>query len=237
MYGWRGKIGLIIPSLNNTMEPEFYKMVPEGVAVYGTRVFLEEGLPNELQKMADDIEKATDLLRSAGVNAILYGCTSGSLIKGPGWDQQIIKRIEERSGISATTTSTAIIEAFRELRVKKVSVATPYVDSVNKAEKEFFESHGIKVINIEGLQYTTGKELHRESPETTYTFAKGVCRPEADCLLISCTDFPSIEVIDILEQDTGKPVISSNTASLWGILRKMTIRKCIDGYGELLRRL
>jgi len=237
MYGWRGKIGIIIPSLNNTMEPELNKMVPRGIAVYATRLLLEKGLPDDLEKMAADTEQATDLLKTADVNGILYGCTSGSLIKGVGWDQEIIRRIEERTGIPTTTTSTAVIEAFKELGIKSVAVATPYVDAVNKIEKDFFESHGVTVVTIQGLGYTTGEELHRESPETAYAFAKQMNREEADCLFISCTDFATIEVLNLLEQDTGKPAMSSNTASLWSILKKMGIKDRLDDYGEILRHL
>ncbi len=237
MYGWRAKIGIIIPSLNNTMEPELNKMAPKGVAVYCTRLLLEKGLPEHLEKLAHDTEKAADLLKTADVTGILYGCTSGSLIKGVGWDQEIIRRIESGTGIPATTTSTAVIDAFRELKVNSVAVATPYVDEVNRIEKDFFEGHGVKVMHIQGLGYTTGQELHRESPESAYLFAKKVDRKEADCLFISCTDFAAIEVLNTLEQDLGKPVMSSNTASLWGMLKKLGIKEQIDGFGEILRHL
>lgn len=237
MYGWRAKIGIIIPSLNNTMEPEFNKMAPRGVAVYATRLLLEKGLPENLEGLATDTEKAADLLKTADVTGIVYGCTSGSLIKGVGWDREIIQRIESRTNILSTTTSTAVVEAFRELKAKTVAVATPYVDAVNRIEKNFFEAHGVKVIHIQGLGYTKGEELHRESPETAYAFAKGVDRKEAECLFISCTDFAAIEVLNTLEGDLGKPVLSSNTVSLWAILKKLGIKERIEDYGEILRRL
>jgi maleate isomerase len=237
MYGWRGKIGVIIPSLNCTMEPELNKMVPIGVAIFATRLLLERGVPDQLERMAADTEKAADLLKTADVNGILYGCTSGSLIKGVGWDLEIIRRIEDRTGIPTMTTSTAVIEAFKELKVKSAAVATPYIDSVNKIEKDFFEAHGVKVLNIEGLGYTKGEEIHKESSETAYIFAKKVNRKGADCLFISCTDFASVEALSLLERDLEKPVMSSNTVSLWAILKKMGIKGQIDGYGEILRRL
>jgi maleate isomerase len=237
MYGWRGKIGLIIPSLNNTMEPEFNQMVPNGVAVYATRVFFDEGVPEQMTKMAVEVEKAADLLKTADMTGIVYGCTTGSLINGIGSDLKIISKIKKISSVPATTAATAVIEAFKELKVKTVAVATPYIDDVNRVEKKFFEAHGIRVINIQGLNYTSGKELHRESPETAYIFAKQADHPKADCIFISCTDFATIRVLNLLEQDLGKPVISSNTASLWAILRKMGIKDQIEEYGEILRHL
>jgi maleate cis-trans isomerase len=237
MYGWRGKIGIIIPSINNTMEPEFNTMAPEGISVYATRIFFDEGVPKQMERMIMDAEDAAVLLKTANVNGIVYGCTSSSLIKGVGSDLDIIRKIQERSGLPATTTATAVIAAFKELGVSTVAIATPYIEDVNKVEKEFIESHGFRVLNIQGLCYTTGEQLHRETPESAYVFAKQVDHPDADCLFISCTDFPTIEVLNCLEQDLGKPVLSSNTASFWAALKNMNIRVEIEAYGEILRRL
>ena len=93
------------------------------------------------------------------------------------------------------------------------------------------------MVNMQGLGYTTGEELHREPAETAYAFAKRVDHPKSDCLFISCTDFATIDVLNILEQDLGKVVFSSNTASLWSILKRMGIKDRIDGFGEILRHL
>jgi maleate isomerase len=237
VYGWRGKVGLITPSINCAMEPEFNKMVPNGVAVYATRILLEKGLPEELEKMAGGAEQAAALLKTANVTGIIYGCTSGSVIKGVSWDHEIIREIESRAGVPAITPSTAAIEAFHELKISSVAVATPYIDVVNRIEKEFFEDSGVKVINIQGLQYTNGEELQREAPETAYFLARKVDRKEAECIFISCTAFRTIEVINLLEQDLGKPVMSSNTVSLWGILKRIGVKERIEGFGEILRHL
>ncbi|MCZ7663215.1 MAG: maleate cis-trans isomerase [Thermoleophilia bacterium] len=237
MYGWRARIGLILPSLNVTMEPEFYRMIPEGISVHTTRVLLEEGRPDKLEKMADDSAAAARLLATCDVDGIMYGCTSGSLIKGVGWDLEIVKMIEDATGIPTSTTSTGVIEAFRELGVTKVAVATPYIQPVNDLEKEFFEGHGVKVVNIEGLGYTKGGDLHSVPRGTAYSFGKKVDRPEAECVFVSCTDFHAIHELDALERDTGKPAMCSNTASLWAIFKKLGIREPIEGYGEILHRL
>ena len=237
MYGWRGKVGLIIPSLNCAMEPEFNKMVPDGIAVYATRILLEKGLPEELEKMAGGAEEAAALLKTANVTGIIYGCTSGSVIKGVAWDHEITRKIESRTGIPTITPSTAAIEAFQALKATSVAVATPYIEDVNRIERDFFEAHGMIVVDIQGLGYTRGEELQREPPETAYLLARKVDRKEAECIFISCTAFCTIEIINLLEQDLGKPVMSSNTVSLWGILKRMGVKERIEGFGEILRRL
>ncbi len=234
MYGWRGKIGLLVPSLNNTIEPEFNRMVPNGVAVYATRLWFNRGLPEDMARLSEGLDDAVDFLNTADVTGVVYACTSGSLIKGLGSDQEIIDRIEKKTSAVATTTATAAIDAFKQMGIQCLSVATPYIDEVNAAEKAFFEGHGIRVTNIEGLKFTRGADLHLLSPEKAYDFARKVDRSDADCLFISCTDFATISILDELETDLKKPVISSNTASLWSILRKMGVHSRIEGYGSLL---
>lgn len=237
MYGWRARIGLIIPSLNVTIEPEFNHLAPEGVSVHATRLLFEKGTVEGLEKMAEDTDRAAQLLATACVDVIAYACTSGSLVKGLGWDREIINLIERQTGIPATTTSTAAVDAFSELGVKRVAVATPYIQEVNGKEKAFFEGHGVEVVYIEGLGYTSGEDLHREPPATAYRLAKKVDRRIADCVFISCTDFKSIEVLGVLEKDLGKPVLCSNTVTMWAVLRRLGLRQPIEGYGEILRRL
>src|SRR3989304_9537511 len=99
MYGWRGRIGVIVPSLNVPIEPEFNAMAPEGVSIHATRVLLEKGTAEALRDMAGETERAAQLLATAGVDIIAYACTTGSLVGGPGWDQELIKRIESKTNI------------------------------------------------------------------------------------------------------------------------------------------
>ncbi len=233
MYGVRARIGLIIPSSNIVIEPEFDVMKPQGVSVHATRLFHPAGSTLEdLERMAEGTEEAARLLATAGVNIIAYACTTGSMVKGVGWDQELINRIETVTGIPATTTSTAVIKAFKELGVGKVAVGTPYDPEKDRLEREFFEACGIKVVNIKGLDIH-GEEKHRLPPEATYNLACEVNTPEADAVFISCTGSKSITVIEKLERDLNKYVFSSNTATMWDILKRLSISDQIKGYGKL----
>ena len=185
--------------------------------------------------MAEGTEKAAQLLATAGVNVIAYACTSGSLVGGVGWDQQLISRIEKATAIPATTTATAVIRACEELGVSKVAVATPYREEINQAEEEFLEAHGIKVVNIKGLTLH-GENLRSTPTETAYNLACEVDTPEADAVFISCTGFKSITVIEQLEAKLQKYVFSSNTATMWDVVKKLGLGEPIKGYGQLLER-
>jgi len=233
MYGSKGKIGVIVPSLNNALEPEFNQMVPDGVAVYATRLPLERGLPEDLKSMAEDVEFAGELLKHAGVDVIAYCCTSGSLIEGINWDEAITKRIKEVTDLPVTTTASSVVKAMKKLKINSVSVATPYIEKVNAIERNFIESHGISVTNIEGLNIVTGPELHQLDQSVAKNFCYSSVHQNSDGLFISCTDFAAIDFIEDLESDLNKPVFTSNTATLWDVLSIIQIDQRVTGFGSL----
>jgi len=233
MYGTKARIGLMIPSPNTIVEPEFNAMKPEGISIHITRLFWVAGAPvAELKSRDEDIEGPASLLAAAWVNIIVYGCTIGSLAKGIGWDQEIMSRIERATGILPTTISTSVIKAFKKLGVKKVAVASPYRVELNQLVKEFLEAHGIKVVTMKGLNMH-GKDTLRAPAETTYNLVHEVDSQEAEAIFISCANFKSITVIDKLEKELQKYVFSSNTATMWDALRMLNIDDQIKGYGRL----
>ena len=93
VYGWRGKIGLVVPARNLATAIEFHKTVPEGVAVLTVRVPIEEVTLKGVIKMEGYVEEASSLLAQAKPDLIVFACTTGSLAKGTGYDKEIINRI------------------------------------------------------------------------------------------------------------------------------------------------
>jgi maleate isomerase len=236
MYGWRSRIGLIIPSDNTSMESEFNKILypVEGVSVHATRIFLEELSLESLLKMKDEVKRAARELKTAQVTVIAYGCTSGSFIKGLHFDKEIIKEIEEETHIKATTTSTAVVEALKRLKVKRIAVGTPYSDDVNEKAKEFLESNGFTVTSMSGLNILPDVDIGKQEPYVAYSLGTTVNTDDTDCIFISCTDFRTVEIIDPLERRLRKPVISSNQATLWHVLALEELGISLKGYGTLL---
>lgn len=237
VYGSRAKIGLIVPAPGCALEMECNEMAPEGVAIVTTRIPLEKATPEFLIKIASYIDGAARLLAAAEPDVIALGCTAGSFIKGIGYDKSIIKSIEEATNITGLTTSTAVLGALTKLRARKISIATPYIDEVNKQEKMFFEANGFNVISIEGLQLgrTSSRDMPLVEAKTMYGFVKKVYRPECDVIFISCTGLGVISIIEELENELGKPVITSNQATFWAALRIAKVWDPIKGYGKLLR--
>lgn len=237
MYGWRRRLGLIVPSSNTTMESELWRLSPPGVSVHTARVRLLRVSVEELGKMVDDAARAADDLSTAGVDIVIFGCTTGSLLEGPEWEKRLRERIEKASGVKAITAAQAVVESLRALEVRRVAVATPYAEELNAREKAFLESEGLRVVRIRGLGMTSNMEIGKQPPWVAYRLALEATRgTDADGVFISCTNFRTIEVVDALEEELGLPVVTSNTASLWLALRIVGIRDSID-CGRLLREV
>lgn len=230
-------MGILVPSANIVMEPDMYRMIPDGVTAHFARVWITEDTPEELVKMIDYVPRASIELSHALVDVYGFGCTSGSLVKGLGYDRKIIARIEKETGKPATTTATACIQAFEAFDIRKIGLATPYEDWLNEKEKGFFEGNGVEVLAMEGLGLPEAEAIASVDPGRIYRMAKAVDHPEADAVFISCTDFRAAEVIQFLERDLGKPVFTSNQVTLWAMLKLAGVKAPISGFGRLLENI
>jgi maleate isomerase len=195
---------------------------------------LEKITADELEEMEEQMLEVAIRLADAEVNVIGYGCTSGSLLKGKDHGEEIERKITKKAGIPAVATAKAVIEALSELRIQKLCVATPYIEEINELEKSFLEQNGIDVLRIKGLGIIQNKEVGTKDSSVAYELATEVYLPEAQGVFISCTNFRTAEVIDRLEKELGVSVISSNTATLWAMMKKAGAKRKLRGYGRLL---
>lgn len=234
MYGWRGRLGLVVPSSNTTMEMEFHDYLPEGVSLHTARVPLKNVSEEELVSMNALAVDAARLLSDAGVELILYGCTSGSFIGGKDYEKKLEMEIENEVNVPVISTSTAVVEALKILDAHSLLVITPYIEAINQREREFLEANEFEVLDIRGLGIEDNQAIGKLEPYTAYRLAKASFIDEADAVFISCTNWRTFEIIEPLEEDLGVPVITSNQASLWLALREMDVMEKIPELGRLL---
>jgi maleate cis-trans isomerase len=235
MYGWRARLGIITPSSNIVTEPEFELITPTGVSCHYQKFAFTGGDIEALKSLERLVPDAAELISHIRPSALAMCCTGGSFAGGLGYDQLLIRKMKERNGnVPTTTSSTAMIEAFKTLGVKKVSLAVPYLEEVAMAEKKFVEDHGIEVVNIKWLGLQDSIEIAGVPPEVVYNLACQVNEPETEAVFLSCIAMHTIGVIEKLESDLQKPVISSNQVTIWHLLRLAHINERIEGYGQLL---
>ena len=237
-YSNEFRMGLIVPSLNVTIEPEFNAMAPRNISIHATRLLLESGEKRSLERMAKRTEEACDLLASAKVDVLAYACTTGSLVKGSEWEKDLLRRMRSRVDVPVITTAGAVVDALREMGLRRVGLGTPYTDKLNEVEVEFLESNGFEVTKVKGLNCVTGEDLHKYGPDETKRLAKEVDSKDAQGIFLSCTDLKTVTVLDSLEKELRKPVISSNAATLWSSLKSLKYKgQKLKGYGSLLEKV
>lgn len=239
-YGWRGRIGLIYIASAYSMEVEFNQMAPEGVTTHTTRIALsdepEHFTVGDLSDLEEDSLEATKLLAQAPLSAIAFGCTSGSFVNGIKQDQEQIRKMEEIAKVPCTTTAHAITEALKALQVKKVAIATPYADDVNQLAHQYFTNSGLDITNMTGLGITNDYTISNLDIQSIYQMAIDVNTADADAVFISCTGLSAAHLIEVLENDLNKPVITSNQATFWHALRLSQIGSNLKGFGQLFNR-
>jgi maleate isomerase len=229
----RARLGFILMSTDLAAESDFFAMAPDGVAVHITRLKTDDYTTNEtlsrhIEHMAD---AASRIQPDTKPDVISYSCTSGSIVIG---EERILAEIKKGAPWARPMCLvTGVVDALRELGAKKLVVGTPYLDEINTAEAEFLAAKGFDVLDIQGLNLTTGIEFGRVTPAYWKTFAQEIDRPDADAIFLSCGGIRALEVAEEIEQATGKPVVTSNQAQFWSCLRRAGIEDELHGFGKI----
>lgn len=237
--GYRARIGLIYIASAYAMDVEFQMMAPAGVTTHTTRVKLSDDpshfTAEDLIALEGRTLEATDIIAQAPLQAIAFGCTSGSFVNGPAYDQKLRDQMTEIAKIPCTTTSHAVVQALQVLQVKKIAIATPYTEEVNKRAATYFAAHDFQITNLSGLGLMNDYHISKVDDETVYQMAKQVDTEDAEAIFISCTGLHTTPIIQYLENDLGKPVITSNQATFWHTLRLSGIQDELTKFGSLFQ--
>jgi len=226
-------IGLLVPATNVVMEPELNKMAPEGVAIYTERIVHKGAKSTDtfyeaIKRLADDIPEAAKRLSFANPDIVVFGCTSGSFIEGEDWNQKISQEIRNIIDVPVITASSGVVEALKALGAKRIAVGTPYPDDVNERLRAFLRYHGFEVVRMGSVPYVYSKSVY-----AAYKLVKRLDGEDIDALLISCTDFATLNVLGLLEEECRKPVVSSNQATMWACLRLGRVKGDLRQFGML----
>jgi len=212
------------------MEYETQRMAVNGTSVHSMRISHTADTEENVIWMGTQVPAAAKLLAHAKVDVICYGCTGGGFIKGQGYDQQLSDEIKAATGIPGTTTIVGVIDALRVFGATKVCVASPYEPWLNEKLRVFLGQSGFDVLAIQGL----GTQAHSTiKPEEVEALVMSVDKPEADAIFISCTNFGTLDIIESLEKKLRKPVVTSNSASMWKMMRMVGDKSVVPGGGRL----
>lgn len=234
--GWRARLGVVVPSVNTVVEPWLSAASPPGVTVYASRMLIDEILtPDSLIRM-DQVEgrAAVQSIATCRPHAVAYCCSGSSIVQGLKYDLELECEIAEATGVPATTATQAMLRAMQAMGVHRIAIASPYTETIERAEQAFFEPAGLKVVSSACLGIESSFHLADPTPNQIYELAMRALRPNAEAILIPCLNLWSQTVIERLEQDTGILVVTATQALLWRLLRIAGIEDRIPGYGRLL---
>ena len=229
----RAKLGFILLATEQTIADDMYRICPDGVGIHFTRVHIPDQIDKEtLTAIGPQLSAAAArLLPDGSLDVVSYACTSGSLVLGENNVHDLLRAGAPNA--QASCIIAAVIRALRAIKARNIVVATPYLDEINIAERDYLHNSGFNVLAIEGLKLRKDSDMVRVAPSFILDMALQLDRPDADAIFISCGALRSIDIIEELEQRTGKPVITSNQAMAWDALRLAGINDSLQGWGRL----
>ncbi len=239
MKGWRARIGFLVPPGNPTVEPEMMQLAPEGVSLHFTRMNAEgpagthSGQEERNLSQVASVPDGVKLLAMVSPRVIVMAHTATSYTLGQSREAELVEQMEALSGARFITAFGSVLEALAHLGARRIAYATPYSAEMTARGRQHLETCGLEVVSSGHLSNV--RNIYEENSERAYMIGRQVDRPDADVIFLSGVGMPTLDALQPLEQDTGKPVISAASAMMWHALRTAGVRCRIEGYGRLLQ--
>jgi maleate isomerase len=253
-WGWRARIGLFIVGNEAVPEAEWWAMAPPGVSVHAARVTARAPWARwrEDRKAVDleeDLNRGCRQFAAMRLSAVVVGHSSSSILGGKGWDEATVASLSGMLGASVFVTTNGLDTqaALKASNVRRPFLVLPpwFNDELVATGVRYYADHGFEPAGH--LRYDPGRKWRDLPPselyghgmgfeqeiEPLYAQIKAACPSTADGVLIAGTGFRCVAILEALEQDLGRPVISANQASLWRSLRSAGVHTKIAEYGNL----
>jgi len=238
MIGWRARLGFLLPPGNPTVEAEMMALASAGVSLNFHRM-TARGVPGALdgqdernRSMIDSLDDCVEMLALVKPDVIVVAHTATSYHLGREREAALLARLSAANGVRIVTAFGSVVAALERLGVRRLAMGAPYSAETTAQGKAHLEAHGYSVVCAENLKGVIN--IYDETAERAYRLARSVDRREAEAVFLSGTGMPTLPVLEALEQDLGKPVLSSASAMMWHALRSSGVRQPIPGYGRLL---
>jgi len=230
------KVGLLALSTDFTIESDFHSICQKlPIDIFINRIHNENPLTKEnLLKMNDQIQSVTDkILPGEIINTVAYGCTSGTIAIG---EDRVKEKIHlAKPNCYVTTPITSALKAFKKMNIKKISLFTPYPESVNKTILEYFTEKNINIISFNTFNIDLDADIAKVDPQFLSETLINLDIKDADALFVSCTALPVLQILEEVEKKINKTVFSSNQTLIWDTIRSVGYKSSIEGFGKLFR--
>ncbi|WP_118166134.1 arylmalonate decarboxylase [Nostoc sphaeroides] len=240
--GWRKKFGVLVPSTNTIVEPDFHAIAVRGVTSHISRIHVrnqdlssDEKMVRILEQIDNEILFAVDRVMTAGIDYLIMAMSAETFWGGIEGNKAFIKRLEDYTGLQVATGASACQEALEAFKLKKIAVINPYQAVADEKLRRFFSDIGVEVVRLKGLRCPTAIAIAEVSENTLRNYLQELDGDDVDAIVQMGTNLSMLRLADEAERWLGKPVIAINAATWWYALRHNDIHDQVYGCGRLLR--
>jgi maleate isomerase len=242
VLGWRRKFGVIVPSTNTVVEPEFHAMSVPGVTAHTSRIHIrDQDLSSDdamlalIDQIREEIGHSVTRVCTSEPDYMVMGMSAETFWDGVEGNRRFVKQIKDISGLEVATGAEGCERALKLFGARKIGVVTPYQPVGDSNVVQFFSELGFEVAAIEGLKCPTAVSIAQVGEGQLRDAIRNVNLPEVDAIVQCGTNLSMVRLADEAERWIGKPVIAINAATWWMALRDNGIEDQLHGFGTLLR--
>ena len=244
VLGWRGLFGVLGPSTNTVVQPEFDEMRPEGVTNHYSRILTPDAnavsndtFMNATQVIAGNVIDAVDSVMTCSPSYLVIGMSAITFYGGVSGAREFERKIEEHSDLPISIGShatKAALDAYGD--IENIAFLTPYFPAANEQVRKYFEESGFTIVKDECLKCPKWTAIAQVPPKRLWEAMNRLNSEDVDALVQVGTNLPMARLAAEFEIEFKKPVIAINTATYWHALRANGISDKIDGFGSLFSR-
>lgn len=234
------RLGHITPSSNSAVEPITALLnasLADRVSHHFTRIRVTQIALGDSTARQFELEKmlaAAELLADAPLDAIVWNATAASWL-GIERDEELCRRITDRTGLPSSTSTLAFHAAFRHFGLRNIALAVPYTADVTARIGETYAGHGLNIVSAAHLGQSGNAEFADNGPDVIRQLLRDADTASAECIAVVCTNFPVTPLVEEMEQQLGKPILDSIAVTFWQACRLAGIDPLVEGWGALLR--
>ncbi len=209
-------VGLIVPSSNTSTELDFAALAPPGVALHSARMFMEEATFDAATAFHEtEAPRAARELGTLEPDVIVFACTAAGAALGPDGEAALVRHLGELGRAPIVSTNAAVAAEIAVHRPRRIAILTPYADASTDAVADARRRAGYDVVHAAGMGIGLNRDIGRVEPEQLTAFAEAeLDGVDFDLLFVSCTNLRTAEAESLLAQRFGRPVVTSNVASI-----------------------
>jgi len=235
---WRGTVGIVRPTLRTGGFEDLIRMLPDGIGVIPLILNVRRGAVEEFKSAIAGYEEKVAELAEAGVDVINPSGAPPFMVLGYDNEQALIRQWQDKYGTRIFTSGTSHIDAMRALKVRRFIGATYFRGDINRIYAKYFNDAGFDCLTMAGMDVDFDKAQELSSFEV-YRFVKAefLAHRGAEAIYMLGPAWRTLDIVEMLEQDLGVPVVHAIPAQCWDIQRHLNVRQPVEGFGRLMAEM